>query len=120
MAWDGKSLWIAGSYGIFLEYERLYDVSKFYQGEGLVYVQTNTAEVLNIKSSPYSPTITLNPGDLINIALKTTVSNEILLKILSNGEVVKYSCNEEQEYLLARYSKGSGSVTGNYVGADLP
>ena len=53
-----------------------HSISKKYQGNGVLYCQTNITEILNLRS-PNNLNLDLKRGDKIEITFKTTSSNEI-------------------------------------------
>ncbi|MFX0024019.1 MAG: hypothetical protein ACFE9S_16955 [Candidatus Hermodarchaeota archaeon] len=62
--------------------------SKCYQGNGYAYMQTNMSEILNLVSPIYDP-IKIGPNNRIYIKCKASTSNEIMLKLLKNNNIVK-------------------------------
>ncbi|KKL49158.1 hypothetical protein LCGC14_2318310, partial [marine sediment metagenome] len=62
-------------------------ISKFYQGNGYIYMQTNTTEILNLKSETFSP-IEILENDYFSIDLQSTAP-DIELQLLNGGSIVK-------------------------------
>jgi len=61
--------------------------SKIYQGNGIVYMQTNTTEMLTLRS-PDNLNLELLKHDTIEITLNTTCSNQIDLNLLNKDTIV--------------------------------
>ncbi|KKM03394.1 hypothetical protein LCGC14_1774870, partial [marine sediment metagenome] len=62
-------------------------LSKFYQGQGMVYIQTNTNdELMNIKSPVYTNAIMTEFGDKIQIRIQAKTDDLVTLTFYNNGQ----------------------------------
>ena len=64
-------------------------LSKNYQGSGMMYMQTNTTELISLKSTDYTTHYNLSSGDYFQIDFQTSSSSQIDLILLKNGVVNK-------------------------------
>ena len=62
----------------------IHRISKIYNGDNYVYIQTNQTETLNIKSQN-NLNLNLQEGDKIEISFNTTSSNKIDLNLINSG-----------------------------------
>ncbi len=90
ITWDGTHLWVVGDvYETVFQYETVLDVSKKYQGGGYMYIQTNTTELISLKSTAYGSNYTLSSGDYFEIDFQTSSDSLINLILLKDGVVNK-------------------------------
>ncbi|KKN12641.1 hypothetical protein LCGC14_1014410, partial [marine sediment metagenome] len=65
-------------------------ISKFYQGNGMLYVQTNTNDdLMNVKSPQYSPDITLEKFDQLHVRFQTNSEDLVNFKFYNNDQEIK-------------------------------
>jgi hypothetical protein len=62
----------------------IYNISKFFQGSGILYCQTNITETLTLRSSD-TLNLNLQEGDRIEVIFNTTSNNKIDLNLKNNG-----------------------------------
>ena len=86
ITWDGTYFWIVGMVNdeVF-QYGNFLDVSKVYQGSGYTYMQTNTTELISLKSQDYTTHYNLSSGDYFEIDFQTSSDSKIELILLKDG-----------------------------------
>lgn len=62
-------------------------VSKNYQGEGIIYMQTNTTELLSLVGPNYGGATSLSFGDVITVKCQAATSNEVIIELINEGVV---------------------------------
>lgn len=62
-----------------------HNVSKNYQGSGYMYMQTDTTEVVALRSQDYGSTYSLSSGDYFEVDFQTSSDSQINLILLNNG-----------------------------------
>ena len=67
----------------------VFEVPKFYMGEGYNYIQTNITEAIVLKSTDYGTHYTLNSGDYFEVNFQTNSDSQINLILLKDGVVNK-------------------------------
>lgn len=107
---DGSNRWIIGdSYDRVIKFTDTYRISKDYFGGGYTYMQTHISEGLNLKSSVYSDVSSWSV-DYFVINCKTTTSNEVKLRLLKDGSIVKD---------LVIIQSGNTNFTDQYINVDI-
>ncbi len=76
-------------YKYFSENTLVYNISKFYQGNGFAYIQSDHLETLTLKSSLYAQNTSLTSGDIINVDFITNSNSEINMYFYSGNELTK-------------------------------
>ena len=66
-----------------------YDVSKNYQGDGFMYMQTDTTELISLKSQDYGSHYNLSSGDYFEVDFQTSSDSKIELILLNDTIVQK-------------------------------
>ena len=88
IGWDGTYYWVVGSEGDkMFSYYNNYEISKYYYGGGLVYMQTNTTESISLLSSTYVTNYTLSSGDYFEVDFQTNSGFQIDLILLRNNVI---------------------------------
>jgi len=64
-------------------------LSKNYQGGGMMYMQTNTTELISLKSTDYGTHYNLSSGDYFEVDFQTSSDSQINLILLKDGVVNK-------------------------------
>ncbi|KKN47283.1 hypothetical protein LCGC14_0664460, partial [marine sediment metagenome] len=70
-------------------------LSKFYQGDGIAYMQTDINENLDLRSPIYPTAINMETDDVFVIEFKTTSTNEIKLNLYGDNGVTKLPIDYE-------------------------
>jgi len=88
--WDGTYLGVVGVItDKVYRYEPKYDISKNYFGEEYTYMQTNTTELISLKSVDYTTHYNLSSGDYFEVDFQTSSDSKINLILLKDGGVNK-------------------------------
>jgi len=88
----GMNWWILRSVpsnGRIYKYWAFYNISKNYFGNGYMYMQTNTTELISLKSVDYGIYYTLSSGDYFEVDFQTNSDSEINLYLLKDGFIQK-------------------------------
>ncbi len=67
----------------------IHNLYKSYLGSGMMYMQTNTTELLSLKSTDYGSYYTLSSGDYFEMDFQTSSDSQINLILLRDGVVNK-------------------------------
>lgn len=86
MYWSTSNDYI---YRYFSEDSIGYNISKFYQGNGHMYMQTNKLEEVGLISSIYNSNCSLSSGDYFKIDFETNSNSEVKLELINDGLKVK-------------------------------
>ncbi len=88
---DGMNWWILSNIGsgYVYKFQASYNISKNYFGNGYMYIQTNTTELISLKSINYGIDYTLNTGDYFEIDFQTNSDSQINLILLKDDIIQK-------------------------------
>ena len=75
--------------GRIYEYCAFYNISKNYFGSGYMYMQTDTTELISLKSTDYTTHYNLSSGDYFEVDFQTSSDSQINLILLKDGVVNK-------------------------------
>lgn len=91
--WDGVNWWLIDGYVgrvyKYIVYDGFCNIFKNYFGNGYMYMQTNTTELISLKSIDYGTYYILNSGDYFEVDFQTNSNSEIKLSLLKDDVIQK-------------------------------
>lgn len=90
IGWDGDSFWVVMRADTEVyQYKPYYNTSKNYFGDNYMYIQTDTTELISLKSIDYTTHYNLSSGDYFEVDFQTSSDSQINLILLNNSVVQK-------------------------------
>ena len=86
ICWDGTYFWVVGidTIEVYKYDSDVFIISKIYNGDGYIYIQTNETETLKVRSSD-TLNLNLTIGDKIEITFNTSSTNGINFNLRNNS-----------------------------------